>query len=246
MSSRRIGMLAASRSRQGKGGYAGTRDMTQMKRAMQRKLLGRAQRSVALPSPVVPTDPLAKKFKDLASTTYACDTTGTITLIPDLIARGTGESERIGSQIILTSVWIRGRFVANAATTLTEGTAYLVWDRTPNKALPAITDILNSANSNSFPKDSGRRRFKILKRLNAEIAGNSTTPTTGLEIQDVEEYIKLPKGCVVEYDDTIATTGAIETIICGGLYMITVGPSAAGTGACGFAVGYRTRFANPQ
>lgn len=182
------------------------------------------------------------KYKDLASTSYATDTTGSLTLIPDLITPGNGESQRDGEQIRLTSVWGKGRWVAGTTGTVSDQVAYLVWDKSPNKTLPAITDILVSANSNSFPRDSTRRRFKILKRFSHFAVGNSTTPATGCEGADFDFYVKLPKYCVVEYD--AAGTGAIGDIQTGGLYFITVGSVAAGTAAGVVTIGFRTRFIN--
>lgn len=196
------------------------------------------------PAPAPKT--LGMKFIDLANANYVMDTTGSITLLPDVIPIGAGESQRLGSQIHLSTLWCHARVAANAATTVSEGTMLIVWDKTPNLLLPAITAIMNSASPGSFPRDSARRRFKILKRLDFQVAGNSTTPATGLEVQDADFFLPLPKGCVCEYDDTIATTGAITTIVTGGLYLLTFGSNAAGTGALTLTASFRTRFANPQ
>lgn len=186
------------------------------------------------------------KFKDLANAAYNMDTTGSITLIPDAIAVGAGENQRLGSQIILKSLWCRGTATSNTTTDVTSGSALIVWDKTPNLLLPAITAILDSANYRSFPLDAARRRFTILKRLDFEFSGNRTTPATGKENQNVSFFLPLPKGAVMEYNDAIATTGAITTVVSGALYLVTVGVTAAGTAACTFTAGFRTRFANPQ
>lgn len=189
---------------------------------------------------------IKSKFKDLAAATYACDTTGSLTLIPDLIAQANTEGGRSGDQIILKSVWFKGRFVVSATTTVVDAVAYIVWDKTPNKALPAITAIFNTVSSNSFPLDSAKRRFTVLKKLTFMGTGNSATPATGGEIQDADFYLPLPKDLVVEYDSVVGVTGAIGEIISGGLYLVTMSNVAAGTAACSLIGGFRTRYLNPQ
>lgn len=191
--------------------------------------------------PVI-TGKLTSKYKDLAYATYNCDTTGSITLIPNAITVGAGENERVGAQIILKSLWIRGQFASGTTTTITDGVAYIVWDRSPNKVMPAITDILDTVSSDSFPRDSNRRRFTILKKLQFTGVGNRATPTTGMELQNVEEYIKLPN-LVTEY--SAGGTGTITDIQTGALLFVTCGNSAAGTTAGALSATFRTRYINP-
>lgn len=232
----------------------GVKEQVQRDRRTMRAMLmaGRRSQSIprsiaAAPSGYLPgstTRSLSTKFKDLAAANYECSTTGSVTFIPDAIATGAGESQRVGDQIILRSLWGRGQFIAGTTTTVADAVAYIVWDRQPNKALASITDILNTASSNSFPRDSTRRRFRILKKMQYTAVGNRTTPTTGEEQVEADFYMQLPfNDCVTEYDS--AGTGAIGDVISGALLLVTVGNVATGATAPLLVMGFRTRFVNP-
>lgn len=177
-------------------------------------------------------------FVDLAAAAYAADTTGSITLIAT-IAQGASVNQRVGKKILLKSIQIRGNAKVNAATLLTDLAYLIVYDKRPTGALPAITDILVTANSNSLNNDANSGRFKILKRVDEVFSGNATTPATGLEIKDMGAFLKLPN---LPVNFKAAGTGAIGDIEMGALYLVTVGDSVAGTAAGNFALAFRTRF----
>lgn len=191
--------------------------------------------------PVI-TGKLTSKYIDTALANYNGDTTGSIEMVASGITTGAGESQRVGEQIVLKSVWARGRWIAGTAGTTAEGCAYLVWDRSPNKVKAAITDIFDTISPDSFPRDSNRRRFTILKRWQYSAIGNRTTPACGTELKDVEDYIRLPN-LVTEYSG--AGTGTITDVQTGALYIVSMGTVATGTTAPTFVVGFRTRFQNP-
>lgn len=177
-------------------------------------------------------------FVDLAAATYVCDTTGSITLLAT-IAQGASVNQRVGKKIMLKSIQIRGGISVNTTATTNDTSILIVYDRRPTGALPAITDVLVAADANAFNNDANSGRFKIVRRIDTVLTGNSTTPTTGLESVNVTEYIPL-KGLPCNFK--AAGTGAIGDIEEGALYLITVGSRAAGTTAAAFSAGFRTRF----
>jgi len=177
-------------------------------------------------------------FVDLAPATYVCDTTGSITLICT-VPQGASVNQRVGKKIMWKSIQVRGGVSVNTTATLNDVSIIFVYDRRPTGALPAITDVLVTADANAFNNDANSGRFKILRRIDMVLTGNSTTPATGNETKDVTEYITM-KGLPSVFK--AAGTGAIGDIEEGALYMITVGSKVAGTTAAAFSAGIRTRF----
>lgn len=176
-------------------------------------------------------------YVDLAASTYNCDTTGTITLIAT-IPQGTSVNQRVGKKVMLKSVQFRGLIRAKAATTTADAAFLIIYDARPTGALPAITDVLDTATAASFNNDTNSDRFRILKRRDFTVCGNVTTPSTGQEAKTADFFLKINKPSVFK----AAGTGAIADISDGALYLVTVGNQAAGTGACELAGGFRTRY----
>lgn len=176
-------------------------------------------------------------YVDLAVASYALDTTGSITLVAT-IAQGTTVNQRIGKKAMLKSIQCRGFMNANT-TAITNDVAYiLVYDRRPTGSLPAITDVLVAANATSFNNDNNTGRFKILKRVDTQLIGNSTTPATGQEIHSEDWFLKVNRRIIFK----AAGTGAIGDIEEGAIYLVTVGVVAAGTAAATLTCSFRTRF----
>lgn len=181
-----------------------------------------------------------RKFVDTALATYACNTTGSITHI-SIVPTGTTVSTREGKAFRVTSCQIRGSLFTNSATTVATGMVLLVWDYQPNKALAAITDILDTVGAYSFIKRENNARFKILMKRRYAMTGNTTTPATGGEIKDIDEFINMPNDAYALC--TVAdTTGAIGNRINGALLLVTVGDTAAGTGDIDLTCTIRTNF----
>lgn len=177
-------------------------------------------------------------YVDLAAAAYACDTTGSITLLAT-IAQGASVNQRVGKRAQYKSIQFRGYWGANTTSTVTDGTVIVVYDRRPTGALPNITDVLNTVNSLSFNNDTNSGRFKIVRRWDQTFLGNITTPTTGKEAVSFDQFINA-KGLNVVFK--AAGTGAIGDIEEGALYLITCGATAAGTAASTLSVGCRVRF----
>lgn len=179
-------------------------------------------------------------FVDTAEATYAMNTTGSIALIPT-VAQGASTSQRIGKKIVLKSLQIRGVVTANATTVTADGAWLIVYDRRPTGSLPAITDILVTANSRSMNNDANSGRFKILKRSQVAVIGNTTTAgqQTECSFHVIDEYLKL-KGLPIVYK--AAATGGIGDIEQGALYIVTVGSVAASTADADAILAFRTRY----
>lgn len=182
------------------------------------------------------------KYFDKAGAVYACNTTGSITHL-DVVPQGSTVNTRDGKAYKIRSVQVRGYFYADTTTTTTVAVAYMIWDRQPNKVLPAITDIFDSISSDSFAKRENKVRFVILKKWVKGIAGNITSPTTGKEIQPVEKWLRMPDGAVAQCT-TADTTGVITNRINGALYLVTMGATAAGTADANVFLGFRINFSD--
>lgn len=177
-------------------------------------------------------------YVDTAIATYNCDTTGSIALIPT-IAQGASVNQRVGKKVMLKNLQIRGQVQAGTAGTIADYAVIIVYDRRPTGSLPAVTDILVTANSNSFNNDANSGRFKIIRRWDGVVLSASGAPTNSLAAVDFSQFIKL-KGLPMVFK--AAGTGAIGDIEEGALYILTVGSQAAGTAAASAPLAFRTRF----
>lgn len=179
-------------------------------------------------------------YVDLASGTFNCSTTGTISLI-NTVAQGASVNQRIGKKIMMKSVQFRGRLQSGNTTTVADAAALLVYDKRPTGALPAITDILVTANSASFNNDVNADRFRIIRRWDWTLTGNDATAgqQTSSSCHSFDEFVSL-KGLPQVFN--AAGTGAIGDISEGALYLVTVGDLAAGTAAPKLTAAARFRF----
>lgn len=179
-------------------------------------------------------------FVDLAVANYECSTTGSITLLATM-AQGVSVNQRIGKKAVYKSIQVRGNLVAGTTTLTADAAVMIVYDRKPRAALPAITDILVSANSRSFLNDVNSDRFQIVRRWDYAVTGNSATAGQQTDSSNIgfDEYLDLKKR-PVEFAD--AGTGAIGDIAKGALYLVTVGANVTGTTAPILGAGFRTRF----
>lgn len=179
----------------------------------------------------------ATGYSDLAGATYALDTTGSVTLLAT-VANGTSVTTRIGKKIAWKGLQIRGYALAKSAAVWNDCAVIIVYDRRPRGALPAVTDILDTASSQSMNKDANSGRFQIVRRWDFDLVGNTTTFESNT-VHSFDQYVDLKgRKCVYE----AAGTGAIGDISEGALYLVTVGNQAAGTSAADLNVTCRTRF----
>jgi len=159
--SSRTGLII--RRRDGKGGYAGTRDMTKARRAanraMQRAILRSAAASTSLSSsrglgPVYGR-PSGNEVKgvdaDVSQSLIATTSTNAGIDVINLIEPGTGSWNRVGRKTVLKSFRLTGNIVWTNTPTLATGVGrmtcarcVLVWDSQPTGTIPVFSDIFGS------------------------------------------------------------------------------------------------------
>jgi len=177
-------------------------------------------------------------YVDTASATYAFDTTGSIVLIPT-VAQGASVNQRIGKKLSWKSLQCRGYVANGTAATFNDCCMLIVYDKRPQGSLPAITDILVTANSRSMNNDANSGRFQILKRVDWVLNGIPATTNGDGPAMSADFFLDL-KGKAGVFK--AAGTGAIGDIEEGAIYLVTVGNNVAGTSAAGAELGFRTRF----
>lgn len=180
-----------------------------------------------------------KKYKDIAATTYGCDSTGSVTVL-NSVDEGTGVSQRVGRKICMKSVQLRGVVVpqdvpgaaANVSAQLCR--VMLVWDKQPNGVIATIANILSASTSCSYINLDYRERFVVLmdKHYGLGPLYVDTTATQTWSAVDkctavVNKYKRLPQGTDVIFD---GTGGGIADINSGALLLVTIGTAAAGQG----------------
>lgn len=183
----------------------------------------------------------AANYRDTTFAQYAANTTGAIACL-NLVPQGATQTTRVGKKIMLKSLQCHGLMQADSTNALTQASYVIVYDRRPSGALPAITDIFDTVSPNSFLNDANSGRFKILKREDFTVIGNSTTgAATDKTAYAVDWYYKFPpKYAQTSYK--AAGTGAIDDIDEGAIYLVTLGSSVAGTADALFGAGFRLRF----
>lgn len=185
-----------------------------------------------------------KGYVDVALAGYALDTTGSVTLL-NTIAQGAAVTQRVGKKVILKGLQGRGLSQAGSTATINDVAWMIVYDKRPTGSLPAITDILVTASSNSLNNDNNAGRFRILKRVDRVLIGNpSLTGVVANALTDCvaasEDFWLDLKSAPTTYK--AAATGGIGDIEEGALYLVTVGNVAAGTAAATLFESFRVRF----
>lgn len=186
--------------------------------------------------PLQRVTPQERNYVD-ATSSFVYDTTGTIALIAT-IAQGASTTQRIGKKAVLRTLQIRGFSYAGTTAIYNDCAFIIVYDKRPTGVLPAITDILVTASATAMNNDNGTDRFQILRRMDFELTGNTTTPATGREAESMDSFVKINRKIVFK----AAGTGAIGDIQEGALYALSVGINVAGTTAAGAVLNFRTRF----
>lgn len=138
---------------------------------------------------------------------------------------------RVGKKISAVAIGIKGHLRANTATTVDKVNIILVYVRSPNYTvgLPPITDILDTRKSNANSNLDNAAKFKILRRWEFCVTGNRTTPSTGKEIQTLDDYVKLKDGKFESLWNQNNTSGSISDMEKGAFVIFGVGISANGS-----------------
>lgn len=180
------------------------------------------------------------KVVDLANATYACDTTGSVTLLSG-VATGTDLTDRIGRKIMLKSVQVRGTIMNTDSNTSDQmARVMVVYDKQPTGTAPAITAILTAARAEAFNNLDNRDRFSVIFDTKVAVAGISDTATQSFAgsptVHAIDEYRRLKHEVI--FSGTGATAASISS---GALWLVTVGTRAAASGSI-FIANCRVRF----
>ena len=170
------------------------------------------------------------KTADLAVASYACDTTGSITLLNG-VATGTDFTDRVGRKTTMKSVYVCGLLESQDGTggdNLTR--VMIVYDSQPNGAIAVMTDILKTADSRDQINLNNRDRFQILydtvQPLAEENISTATLTVAGSpSVGMIKKYIKLNHEVLYA-----GTTAAIASIQTGALLLVTVGNKGVNAG----------------
>lgn len=196
-----------------------------------------------------------KKVYDIAPGAYNANTTGDIRCLA-LPTLGTDMTNRIGRKIVLKSVYIKGMVQMESAANPTTAdlatgnlTRIIIFaDMQPNGALPAVTDVLNSALPQSHLNLNNRDRFKIYcdKMYYMDPMVYNTTATQAVACWgNTGRAIKIYKRLNLETIFNATNGGTIADISSGALLILTIGNVAAGTRTdADFSLGIRVRFAD--
>lgn len=177
-----------------------------------------------------------KKVVDVAPSSFAADTTGSVTLLNG-VATGTDFNNRIGRKTVLRSLNIIGHLIPqDSAVANTLCRLIVVYDQQPNGAAPAITDVLDTADSRSQLNLNNRDRFKVLVNHMVALSDNAANQVGSPSTSLVSIYRKINMETI--FSGTGATAASIAS---GALFMITVGDNVAGAGY-NFSVSTRVRF----
>ncbi len=189
------------------------------------------------------------KFHDLDVDDAVIATGGTIaedSLIT--IPEGLGESERIGRKLTVVSLhmnWdILLPFTASQTQTSDAVRIIVYLDKQTNGAQPAILDLLEVADWQSFRNISNSGRFQFLMdrmvSVNAS-AGSGRGTTDTLAFGEQEKHFRWNKkvNIPIIYDDSVST-GAITSVCCNNIGILTI--SKGGFAAFGSRI--RVRYSD--
>jgi len=186
------------------------------------------------------------KVADLTVANYVADTTGAVTLLAVPVL-GSDMTNRIGRKIKLKSVYIRGLLQRESTAVDTVHDAclcrlMLVYDKQPNGAAPAITDILVTASSISQLNLNNRDRFQILKDKQWVVGPywTNTVATQSFGIADRVCYpVKIYQKLDLEMIFNSTNGGTIADVNSGAFYLVTIGHRADGGS---FSLATRVRY----
>lgn len=199
-------------------------------------------------TPKIPRQKLKPEIKtvDTSAASMYFDTNSAVANCMKLlntIPTGVLAINRLGKKVEGTAVHIRGYIQASSATVYEKVTLLLVWIRNANQfaTLPAVTDILVSQNSNSLTNRDNAPKFKIVRRWDYTIVGDTTTVDTESVLQNVEHYVPLKAGKYVSTWTQGSANGTIGEFEQGAMILLTVGFNA--NGATTTPVGeFKTRY----
>ncbi len=189
--------------------------------------------------------PTELKFHDLDVDDVTVAAGGTIAQVScNVIAQGVTESDRIGRRVTVRSIFWRFQLTMAAGTAAASTTdtvrVLLYLDKQANGATAAVTDILESANFQSFNNLGNKRRFRTLMdrtyTLNQTAGGgNGSTEDYGAMQMDDNLFKKV--NIPIEYT---GANGLIAEITSNNIGVLLLGSG----GIAGFNSKMRLRFSD--
>jgi hypothetical protein len=179
-------------------------------------------------------------FTDTTLSSQVFDSTGLVTLLND-IAEGTSTQERVGRKIAMTGVTIRSYAVNGSTATSNKCCVLLVEDLRPGSSLPAVSDILESADAQALNNEAGFGRFKIHMRKTFILRGKNSAAALDAGAVPIRNFDKF-KPLKQRETHFSGSSGTIGQIIKGALYLVTIGNNGAGTGAASLEGNVRLAF----
>ncbi len=183
------------------------------------------------------------KFHDVDLDDTTVEATGAVTNSINLIAQGVTETTRIGRKCTIRSIGWRFRWSISGTTdensTSDIGRVIMYVDKQANGATAAVTDILKSADFQSFNNLNNKGRFRVL----IDRTYSLVIPSGGTSAAGVDQFgemvlagtffkkVNIP----IEFS---STAGAITEIRSNNIGVLLI----SGTGVCGFASKIRLRF----
>lgn len=173
---------------------------------------------------------IERKAIDVDRAAYVGDTTGSVTLLNG-VATGTDFTNRIGRRILMKSLYVRG-FVFPIDSTVVDNLSrvIIVYDSQVNGAIPAITDILKEAFSESQINLNNRDRFHILADKTFQMGSVNNTATQAYQGSPTVHKFKIFKKLNLEVIFG-GTTNLVASIQTGALWMVTIGNVGANAGS---------------
>ncbi len=189
------------------------------------------------------------KFHDVDLDDAVIDTAGTVTPTVNIIPQDVTEKTRVGRKCTIKSIGWRYRISlpeidAVATPQLADVVRVIMYlDKQANGATAAVTDLLESANFQSFNNLANKSRFRVLHDAMYDLnyltlASDNAAVVSSASINRSGEFFK-KCNIPIEFDDT-ATTGAIGTIRSNNLGVLLI----SSAGVAGFDSKIRLRFSD--
>lgn len=157
------------------------------------------------------------EFKYTGSIIAASTISASGTFVSSIIAgivQGTTETSRVGKTITVHSIEVKYEFaMPNDAVVFEEAVGwYLLIDKQPNGATPAVLDVLSTASYITIKNNETRSRFKILKQgLNA-LPNTSVGAATYSAANVVNHFfIKFKKPFEIQFNGNAGTVADLVT-----------------------------------
>lgn len=183
-----------------------------------------------------------------AATPTAGNTTNMVSMVE--IQQGTDAYQRIGDQIVVTSLMARG-CVKTPVSKVGDDTynncvtVYLIQDRQANGEIPLVSDFLvvgaSTDPSTSMRNLANRSRFKVLAKRQMILIGGTNANTYFFEISYKKPIKVTYSGSNGTYDQV--KTNQIWLVLCDNLASSAANPDT--THAFCETIFFRTRFADP-